>query len=170
MIAKSELGAVRPVVEELMHFVRKSDCVPGHERDVEVALLAALNNSVVHGNRDDPSKRVHISCRCGPGKEVSIIIRDEGEGFDTNAVLYPTVVNSPKSRNQRGIPLMRMFTDEVHFELGGRQVHMRKRLPPQHKPPPDSLEPSLQSACKFSYFAAHFASHSRSRKYFVIHE
>lgn len=46
------------------------------------------------------------------------------------AVLYPTVVNSPVSHNQRGIQLMRMFMDEVHFEHGGREVRMRKRLPP----------------------------------------
>ena len=129
LIMKSELAAVLPVVEELMHFVRKSDCVPGHERDVEVALRAALSNAVLHGNREDPAKQVHISCRCGPNNEVFIIIEDEGQGFDTTAVLYPAVVESPKSHNQRGIQLMRMCMDEVHFEHGGREVHMHKRLP-----------------------------------------
>jgi len=89
LIMKSELAALLPVVEELMHFVRKSDCVPGQERDVEVALRAALSNAVVHGNRENPGKQVHISCRCGPGMEVSIVIEDEGQGFDTTAVLYP---------------------------------------------------------------------------------
>ena len=44
---KSELAALLPVVEELKHFVRKSDCVPGQERDVEVALRAALSNAVL---------------------------------------------------------------------------------------------------------------------------
>lgn len=34
------------------------------------------------------------SCGCGPGKEVSIIIEDEGQGFDTTAVSYPAVVES----------------------------------------------------------------------------
>ena len=129
LIMKSELAAVLPVVEELIHFVRKSDCVPGHERDVEVALRAALSNAVLHGNREDPAKQVHISCRCGPNNEVFIIIEDEGQGFDTTAVLYPAVVESSKSHNQRGIQLMRMWMDEVHFEHGGREVHMHKRLP-----------------------------------------
>jgi serine/threonine-protein kinase RsbW len=129
LIMKSELGALLSVVEELMHFVRKSDCVPGQEPDVEVALRAALSNAVLHGNREDPGKQVHIRCRCGPGKEVSIIIEDEGQGFDTTAVLYPAVVERPKSHSQRGIQLMRICMDEVHFEHGGREVHMRKRLP-----------------------------------------
>ena len=134
LIMKSELAALLPVVEELKHFVRKSDCVPGQERDVEVALRAALSNAVLHGNREDPGKQVHISCRCGPGKEVSIIIEDEGQGFDTTAVSYPAVVESPKSHNQRRIQLMRMCMDEVHFEHGGREVHMRKRLPSVSNP------------------------------------
>ena len=47
LIMKSELAALLPVVEELKHFVRKSDCVPGQERDVEVALRAALSNAVL---------------------------------------------------------------------------------------------------------------------------
>ena len=89
---------------------------------------------MLHGNREDPGKQVHISCRCGPGKEVSIIIEDEGQGFDTTAVLYPAVLESPKSHNQRGIQLMRMCMDEVHFEHGGREVHMRKRLPSVSNP------------------------------------
>jgi len=134
LIMKSELAALLPVVEELMHFVRKSDCVPGQERDVEVALRAALSNAVLHGNHEDPGKQVHISCRCGPSNEVFIIIEDEGQGFDTTAVLYPAVVESSKSHNQRGIQLMRMCMDEVHFEHGGREVHMRKRLPSVSNP------------------------------------
>jgi len=128
LIMKSDLAAVGAVVEEMLHFVRKSDCVPGHDRDVELALRAALNNAVLHGNQEDLRKQVHISCQCGPGKELSIVIRDEGQGFDTTAVLYPSIVESPKSHNQRGIQLMRMLMDEVHFEHGGREVHMRKRL------------------------------------------
>ena len=65
----------------------------------------------------------------GLGEEVSIIIGDEAQDFDTTAVVYPSIVESPKSHNQPGIQLTRRFMDEVHFEHGGREVHMRKRLP-----------------------------------------
>ena len=79
---KSDIAALLPVVDELMALIRKSRCAPGAERDVECALREALDNAVVHGNREDPQKQVHISCRCEPGKELSIVIRDEGAGFD----------------------------------------------------------------------------------------
>ena len=128
---KSELAAVLPVVVELMVVISKSDCVPGQERDVEVALREALENAVLHGNRVDPAKQVHISCRCELGKEVAITVRDEGQGFDSTAVLYPMVPGNIKSHHERGIPLMRLLMDEVHFEQGGREVHMRKRSSPR---------------------------------------
>lgn len=127
----SELVAILPVVDELMALISKSDCVPGQERDVEVALREALENAVLHGNRADPAKQIHISCRCEPSREVSITVRDEGQGFDSTAVLYPMVLGNIKSHHERGIPLMRLLMDEVHFEQGGREVHMRKRSSPR---------------------------------------
>jgi len=37
--------------------------------DVELGTPGALDNAVVHGNHEDPETKVHIRCRCGPGKE-----------------------------------------------------------------------------------------------------
>lgn len=120
---KSDISALLPVVDELMALIRKSRCVPGGERDVECALREALDNAVAHGNREDEQKQVHISCRCEPGREFSIVIRDEGSGFDATTAMPQEIAKEGKS----GIPLMRMLMDEVHFEHGGREVHMRKR-------------------------------------------
>ena len=54
----------------------------GDECDVEIALREALANAVLHGNRQDAEKKVQINCRIQFGGEVSIIIKDEGKGFD----------------------------------------------------------------------------------------
>lgn len=123
---KSDIAALLPVVDELMLLIRKSRCVPGGERDVECALREALDNAVVHGNREDPDKQVHISCRCEPGKELSVVIRDEGAGFDSRKAVSQAITKDAQS----GIPLMRLLMDEVHFEQGGRETHMRKRAIP----------------------------------------
>ena len=114
---KSEIAALLPVVDELMVLIRKSRCVPGGERDVECGLREALDNAVVHGNREDAQKQVHISCRCEPGRDVSIVIRDEGAGFDSARVAPRGSTNV----GQSGIPLMRRLMDDVHFEQGGER-------------------------------------------------
>jgi len=119
---KSDIAALLPVVDELMLLIRKSRCVPSAERDVECAR-EALDNAVVHGNREDPDKQVHISCRCEPGKEFSVVIRDEGSGFDSTKAVSQAITKDAQS----GIPLMRLLMDEVHFEQGGRETHAETR-------------------------------------------
>jgi len=58
--------------------------------------------------------------------EVSITVRDEGRGFDSNAVPDPTFLENLLFTNGRGIYLMKTLMDEVAFEEGGAVVRMRK--------------------------------------------
>src|SRR5229473_6303362 len=54
----SKVAAVSPFVEQLMRFVlyfRKAD---GSETDIEMALLEALANAVIHGNGSNSSSVV----------------------------------------------------------------------------------------------------------------
>jgi serine/threonine-protein kinase RsbW len=58
--------------------------------------------------------------------EVSIEVRDEGRGFDSDAVLDPTARENLLFTHGRGIYLMKTLMDEVSFEEGGSVVRMRK--------------------------------------------
>jgi anti-sigma regulatory factor (Ser/Thr protein kinase) len=58
--------------------------------------------------------------------EVSITVRDEGRGFDSNAVPDPTSRENLLFTHGRGIYLMKTLMDEVSFEEGGSVVRMRK--------------------------------------------
>jgi serine/threonine-protein kinase RsbW len=124
---RSEVSAISPFVDKLMVFIRKCQCVPGNEFDVEISLREALANGVIHGNHEDPSKRVYVDCRCVPNEEVSIVVRDEGSGFSSTELPNPTAAEELQSIHGRGIYLMKSLMDEVHFERGGTVVHMRKK-------------------------------------------
>jgi serine/threonine-protein kinase RsbW len=122
---RSEVSAISSFTERVVHFIRRCRCTPGNEEDIEVGLREALVNAVVHGNHQDPEKQVYVSCRCGIG-EVSIVVRDEGQGFDIGAVADPTAPENIESSHGRGIYLMKAVMDEVRFERGGAVVYMRK--------------------------------------------
>ncbi len=122
----SEIQAVSPLVEQLVRLIKGSQCVPGQEPDVELALREALNNAVVHGNRLDPNKRVQILCRCEKRKGISITVSDQGQGFDPNAVPEPSAIGRIEAEHGRGLLLMKTAMDEVSFEGGGTKVHLRK--------------------------------------------
>ena len=79
---RSEIEAISPLVNQLMHLVRAGRCVSSDDGEVRVALREALAHAVLHGNRRDARKKVHVSCRIRPGKELSMVVRDEGSGFD----------------------------------------------------------------------------------------
>jgi serine/threonine-protein kinase RsbW len=125
----SEVRAISPVVDRLMRLVEGSQCVPRKEFDIELALREALENAVVHGNQENPETKVHIRCRCQPGKEISIVVTDQGKGFDFEKIAGNDIASDPDSEHGRGIQLMKAYMDDVHFERGGSEVHLRKRSP-----------------------------------------
>ena len=122
----SKIQAISPTVDRLMRLIEGSQCIPGNEFDVELALREALGNAVVHGNQEDPEKKVHIRCRCGPGKAISIIVTDQGKGFDFGKVLANGVSAEPAAAHGHGIQLIEAYMDDVHFARGGAEVQMCK--------------------------------------------
>jgi serine/threonine-protein kinase RsbW len=122
----SEIKAISPLVDRLMRLIEGSHCVCGEEPSVELALAEALNNAVVHGNRMDRQKLVHVLCRCELGNGVSVVVTDQGQGFDPNAVPDPTAAENIGADHGRGIWVMKSVMDEVSFERGGTEVRMRK--------------------------------------------
>ena len=143
----SEVKAISPLLDQLMHLIEESRCVAGEELSVELALREALNNAVLHGNLLDPSKLVRVYCRCELGKELSVVIKDQGSGFDPSAIPDPSAVENLLTEHGRGIRLMRSQMDEVSFGRGGREVRMRKSV---SAGPRTRLEHSRQSDRRYS--------------------
>jgi len=123
---RSEIGLISPLVDWLTSLIAGSRCVLGAEEFVELALREGLSNAMLHGNRLDARKLVHIRCCCESSKGVCIVVRDQGNGFDPNKVPDPLAVENLNSEHGRGIHLMKLAMDEVSFERQGTEVRMRK--------------------------------------------
>jgi serine/threonine-protein kinase RsbW len=141
----SEIKAISPLVDRLMQLIEGSHCVAGEEPAVQLALREALNNAVVHGNGMDAHKLVHVRCQCELGTGVSIIVADQGQGFDPSAVPDPLAVENRLAEDGRGIQIMKSTMDEVFFERGGAEVHMRKG---RARNEGQSCEATSESACR----------------------
>jgi serine/threonine-protein kinase RsbW len=122
----SKVAAISPFVDQLMRFVLYFRRADGSEIDIEMAVREALANAVIQGNGDDSCKSVYVTCRCYMDGEISITVRDQGRGFDKNAVPDPTLLENLLFTHGRGIYLMKTLMDEVSFEEGGSVVRMRK--------------------------------------------
>ncbi|MGH9746550.1 MAG: ATP-binding protein [Candidatus Acidiferrales bacterium] len=124
---KSDVEAISPFVDELMLRIREHHCDPGTEFPIELALREALANAVIHGNREDTQKKVHVRCECSQESGVFLVVRDEGTGFNPGEVPDPLAPENLAAEHGRGILLMKQFMDDIHYERGGTEVHMRKR-------------------------------------------
>jgi serine/threonine-protein kinase RsbW len=123
----SRIEAISPFLDQLMRFILNFRNADGTEVEIEMALREALANAVIHGNRENSYKRVHVECRCNMDGEVSITVRDEGQGFESSTVPDPTTPENRLFTHGRGIYLMKTLMGEVSFEQNGAIVHMRKR-------------------------------------------
>ena len=92
-----------------------------------MSVTEAVNNAIVHGNKEDKNKKVKIQLRKNK-KSVRFVIEDEGAGFDFSSLPDPT---SPENINKvkgRGIFLIKNLADKAKFKNGGRVVDMLFKL------------------------------------------
>jgi serine/threonine-protein kinase RsbW len=101
---------------------------------MEVAVRESVINAIKHGNRHDRSKFVTVEFTTTPAvnpEELVVSIRDEGEGFEPEALLDPLAPENLLKSSGRGIFFMRSFMDDVQLSRipeGGMEVRMVKRL------------------------------------------
>ena len=95
---------------------------------VGIAIRECMVNAVVHGNRYNSRKKVHLKVE-RTADRLTIVVRDEGEGFDPNTVPDPLAGENLLRGSGRGVMLMQSFMDEFQISQGqpqGTEVKMVK--------------------------------------------
>jgi serine/threonine-protein kinase RsbW len=90
---------------------------------VLIAVLEAVNNAIIHGNKADLKKTVEINFWVKK-KDLNISVTDEGKGFKPAEVPDPTKPENIEAINGRGIFLMSKLADEIAFNKRGNSVIM----------------------------------------------
>jgi serine/threonine-protein kinase RsbW len=126
VVVAADVSAIGPVVERVMELVSEMKCSEGKEFEIEMALREALANAIVLGARRDSSKQVQLCVGCDAARGMLIVVRDPGAGFDPASVPSPVLGQNVFSEHGRGIYLINQLMDEVRFERGGTEIHMRK--------------------------------------------
>jgi serine/threonine-protein kinase RsbW len=95
-----------------------------------LAVREAVANAIKHGNAGDPGKQVEVEVGV-QGGDVVLTVRDEGPGFDPNAIANPLAPENLLRPGGRGIFYMRSLMDSVEYRFGatgGTEVVLRKRV------------------------------------------
>ncbi|MCC6254340.1 MAG: ATP-binding protein, partial [Ignavibacteriaceae bacterium] len=79
-----------------------------------LAVTEATTNAIIHGNKNNKLKMVRISVFV-EGKDISIVIKDEGKGFDPSIIPDPTDPENLLKDSGRGLYLMRVYMDGLSY-------------------------------------------------------
>ena len=91
--------------------------------NLRVGIAEALANAMIYGNARDLSKRVRVEVDLSM-ERLSVLVRDEGHGFDPTAVPDPTLPENLEQPGGRGIFLLRELMDEVDYNECGNCVRL----------------------------------------------
>lgn len=78
---------------------------------IGMAVRESIVNAVVHGNRYNRRKKVHLAVSTAADR-LAVRVRDEGEGFDIASLPDPVADQNLLQQSGRGIFLIRAFVDE----------------------------------------------------------
>ena len=91
--------------------------------DILISLTEAVNNAIIHGNKQDKTKNVEITW-VKTIQGLSFTVRDEGQGFNPSAVPDPTAADRLECCGGRGVFLIKQLSDGVHYLNNGNTVEM----------------------------------------------
>lgn len=95
---------------------------------IGMSVRECMVNAVVHGNCYNAKKKVKLSVASSPDR-LTVVIRDEGEGFDMSNLPDPLADDNLLRHSGRGLLLMQAFMDEFQIRPGqpkGTEVKMVK--------------------------------------------
>lgn len=94
---------------------------------IMLVLSEAVNNAIVHGNKQKPEKKVFITTTLME-QALIITIKDEGEGFDPETLDNPLKEQNLLKEGGRGVYLIKHYADEVEFSKGGKELTVHFNL------------------------------------------
>jgi serine/threonine-protein kinase RsbW len=117
----NEIHEVEKFIEDICDYYNINNSYFGN---IVVAVSEAVENSIIHGNKRDPSKTVHISFEANQ-KGIVFTIEDEGDGFNFDNIPDPTDIHTNPEKKGTGIFLIKTLTDEALFLNNGGKIQLK---------------------------------------------
>jgi serine/threonine-protein kinase RsbW len=117
---RKNIHAIERFVEDICDYYNINNTYFGN---ILVALMEAVENAIIHGNNNDPSKTVTVNFEARE-TGLSFEVIDQGTGFDFSAVPDPTDIFKSTGTEGTGIFLIRSLADNVNFHDNGRRIEL----------------------------------------------
>jgi serine/threonine-protein kinase RsbW len=128
---ESKLDSVDEAEELAVRIAEKAGFGEEDLHKIAMSVRETMVNAVVHGNRYNAHKKIHMRISNGPGGRLEIRIADQGEGFELEELPDPLAEENLLRNSGRGIFLIKAFMDEVEVRRArpaGTEVTLVKYL------------------------------------------
>ncbi|HEY3835943.1 MAG TPA: ATP-binding protein [Bryobacteraceae bacterium] len=126
----STLESVDRAEELVVEAAKKAGIEEDDALSLGMAIRECMVNAVVHGNRYNLNKKVHLSAT-RTASQLVIKIADEGEGFELQDLPDPLAEENLMRHSGRGIFIIRAFTDDFQVKRmspAGTEVTLVKNV------------------------------------------
>ncbi|PAU93375.1 ATP-binding protein [Aliifodinibius salipaludis] len=90
---------------------------------IMLTLSEAVNNAIIHGNNENPDKKVVVlSTLDKENRVLTISVEDQGEGFDPEEIPDPLKEENLLNEGGRGVYLIKQYADDLQFSKGGSKA------------------------------------------------
>ncbi|WP_395804660.1 ATP-binding protein [Daejeonella sp.] len=96
--------------------------------NVLTCLSEAIINAVLHGNDQNPEKKVYINLEVIENKRLVFTVTDEGNGFDFNNIPDPTAPENLENLSGRGIFIIKKLADQCIFNSKGNELELHFKV------------------------------------------
>jgi serine/threonine-protein kinase RsbW len=129
----STLESVDIVEADILKAAAEAGFGEDEQHGIGMAVRECMVNAVVHGNRYNKNKHVHVSVTRS-ADDFRVQITDQGEGFETDLVPDPLADANMLRHSGRGLFLMGAFMDDVKVKKAspsGTEVTLVKNFGPR---------------------------------------
>ncbi len=128
VLLDSTLESVDTAEEAVTHAAQELGFDEDDLHRIGMSVRECMVNAVVHGNRYNARKKVHLQVTRASDR-LEVVIGDEGEGFDMSSLPDPLANENLLRHSGRGLLLIQAFMDEFQMrprEPRGAEVKMVK--------------------------------------------
>lgn len=120
------LSVVEQYIEDVCNENKISPDIFGN---ILITTTEAVNNAIIHGNKNDESRSVVVTYRIDDDlKRIIFTVSDEGKGFDYNNLPDPTSPENLTMIGGRGVFLIKQLADFVIFSNNGSTIELEFKM------------------------------------------
>lgn len=100
----------------ILNIAKEAGLDSDQTNSLSLSFSEAASNSILHGNKCDPNKKVKIKVEINSSNLI-ITIKDEGKGFDIESVPDPTKPENILKDSGRGIHIMKSYLSDLRYNF-----------------------------------------------------